>query len=909
MPQLQRPFLALLFATLLALSLSVHAALPQGVKHVTAVEGVSEYRLNNGLRVLLLPDNAKPLVTVNMVSLVGSRHEGPGEGGMAHLLEHLVFKGTPEIPDPKSEFVRRGMQWNGTTSYDRTNYYATFSTDDDSGNLDWYIGWLADSMVNSFIAQRDLDSEMTVVRNEFERAEVSASRVLYQSVLASAYHWHPYGRAVIGARSDIENVSITSLQRFYRYYYQPDNAVLVVAGKIDEDAVLERIAATLGKLPKPTRSLKPSYTQEPVQQGERRILVRRVGSVPMLAVAYHAAPGGSKAYAAQAVLRQLLTDAPSGRLHKALVESGLATGVSDWTPQTADPGFIYLVAPLADNAHAERAQEVLLDTLESMKPITEEEVKRAKLLIRNSINRTLRNANATGMSLTDSIASGDWRLHFAMRDWIEEVTVADVEEQARAYFVASNRTLGRFIPTAQPVRAPLTERVDLSALLNDYKGRDSAAAIDEFEMSNLAIEARTVKSVLPGGMKLAFLPRPTRGDRVTGTLRLHWGTLESLSGKRVDAMLLSQMMLKGTTTLSRAQLNDRLAELDSVLSVDGGLTGVTADFSAPKENLPQVIALLADVLRNPVFPESDFEQARRAFITGNESSQSSPAAMASNALTRHLVRYPDEDPRSALSLPEWQDLAKAATRERMEAFYRQFAGASDSELAMVGPIDAAQVTEQLRAAFDDWRSLQDYRRIERPMQTVPATRLVIEMPDKANAYYTAAMPLPLNQDDPDVAALSAAVHLLGGRAGTRLWNRLREQEGISYGVYATMNVGMRDRNGSIGISGSLAPENRERFETAVREELDKALKDGFSAAEVEFAQQSILRSRRQYITQEGAVADLLAGNLYWGRTLERREQRDREYAGLTAEQVNAALRKYLDPAKFSAAIAGDFFKK
>jgi zinc protease len=374
-------------------------------------------------------------------------------------------------------------------------------------------------------------------------------------------------------------------------------------------------------------------------------------------------------------------------------------------------------------------------------------------------------------------------------------------------------------------------------------------------------------------------------------------------------MLLSQMMLKGTRTLSRAQLNDRLAELDSVLSIDSGLTGITADFSASKENLPQVIALLADVLRNPVFPESDFEQARRAFITGNEASQSSPSEVASNALTRHLVRYPDDDPRSALSLPEWQDLAKAATRERMEAFYRQFAGASHSELSMVGPVDATQVTEQLRAAFDDWRSPQDYRRIERPMQAVPAARMVIDMPDKANAYYTAAMPLPLNQDDPDVAALSAAVHLLGGRAGTRLWNRLREQEGISYGVYATMNVGMRDRNGSIGISGSLAPENRERFETAVREELDKALKDGFSAAEVEFARQAILRSRRQYITQEGAVVDLLAGNLYWGRTLERREQRDREYAELTAEQVNATLHKYLDPAKLSAAIAGDFSKK
>lgn len=909
MPNISRPLFPLLLIILLVLGLPARAALPEGMQRVTSVEGVTEYRLDNGLRVLLLPDSAKPLITVNMVYLVGSRHEGSGEGGMAHLLEHLVFKGTPTTRDPKAEFVRRGMQWNGTTSYDRTNYYATFSATEDSdgsGNLDWYLGWLADSMVNSFISQRDLDSEMTVVRNEFERAEVNTARVLYQSVLASAYHWHPYGKAVIGARSDIEHVSIDSLQRFYRRYYQPDNAVLVVAGDIDPDTVLARIATHFGKLPKPARTLSSSYTQEPVQHGERSVTVRRIGSVPMLAVAYHAAPGGGKAFAAQAVLRQILTTAPTGRLHKALVESGLAASLSDWTPQTQDPGFIYLVAVLDENADAERARQTLVDTLESLKSVTDEEVTRAKIQIRNAINRTLRDARALGMSLTDGIASGDWRLRFAMRDWIEEVTAADVEQQARDYFVASNRTLGHFIPTEQPVRAPETARADVAALLQDYKGRDAVAPIDEFEMTNLAIEARTVKKTLPGGMKLAFLPRPTKGARVSGSLRLHWGTLESLSGKRIDALMLPRMMLKGSSTLTRAQLNDRLAELDSVLSINGGLSGMTADFTAPKENLPQVIALLADMLRNPVFPEADFEQARRAFLASNQASKTDPSARASNALTRHLVRYPEDDPRSALSLSQWEEAAKATTVERMAAFYRAFAGASHSELAVVGPVDVAEVTEQLHAAFDDWRSPQDYRRVERPMQDVEATRFAINLPDKANAYYIASLPVALNQDDADTPALYAAVHLLGGRAGTRLWNRLREQEGISYGVYASMSLGMRDRNGSIGISGSFAPENLARFETAVREELHKALQDGFTKEEVEFAKQAILRSRRQYITQEQAVTDILADNLYWGHTLERREQRDRQYAELTLEEVNAALRKYLDPARLSVAVAGDF---
>ncbi|MGH8809969.1 MAG: M16 family metallopeptidase, partial [Noviherbaspirillum sp.] len=293
----------------------------------------------------------------------------------------------------------------------------------------------------------------------------------------------------------------------------------------------------------------------------------------------------------------------------------------------------------------------------------------------------------------------------------------------------------------------------------------------------------------------------------------------------------------------------------------------------------------------------------------NQASQNDPASIASNALGRHLVHYPADDPRSAYSLPEWQEAAKAATLERMAAFYRAHAGASDAELAIVGPVDTTQVTEKLRAAFDDWRSAQSYVRIANPLQPVNAARIVLDMPEKSNAVYTALVPLALDDADADVPALFTAVQLLGGRAGTRLWNRLREQEGLSYSVQSSMRVGMRDKNGRIGITGSFAPQNRERFEVALRDELDKVLKEGFSALEVSFAKDAILRNRRQFITHERNVAGMLADNLYWGKTMERREQRDKQYAELTTEQVNAALRKYLDPDKFSAAMAGDFEKK
>jgi len=316
--------------------------------------------------------------------------------------------------------------------------------------------------------------------------------------------------------------------------------------------------------------------------------------------------------------------------------------------------------------------------------------------------------------------------------------------------------------------------------------------------------------------------------------------------------------------------------------------------------------MMADALRNPEFAELEFEQARRAYLAQGGVAQNDPSMLAMNALARHLVRYPAEDPRSAYSLVQSQELAREASLERLQAFYREHAGASNAELAMVGPVDAAQVTQQLRALFDDWRSPQAYERIVRPLQAVPVERIVLDMPEKSNAAYAAALPLALDETDADVPALYAAVQLLGGRAGSRLWERLREREGLSYGVQSSMSIGMQDRNGRIGISGSFAPQNRARFESALHEELEKAVKDGFSAQEVGVAKDVILRNRRQHLTQERNVAATLAANLYWGRTMEWREQRDKEYTALTAERVNAVLRKYLDRAQLSAVVAGNF---
>ncbi|HEX4884589.1 MAG TPA: pitrilysin family protein, partial [Casimicrobiaceae bacterium] len=320
--------LALLALAALCLSpalVRAQAALPAGIVQGPSVEGITEYRLGNGLRVVLFPDETKPTTTVNMTYLVGSRYESYGETGMAHLLEHLVFKGTPRIPSIFQELGRRGMRFNGTTSFDRTNYFETFSANPES--LDWALAMEAERMTQSTFSKADLDTEMTVVRNEFEMGENSPQRVLWKRLQALAFDWHNYGNVTIGARADVENVDIDRLRAFYGTYYQPDNAVLVVAGRFDPAGTLALVAKHFGPIPRPARPLPRLYTVDPAQDGERSVVVRRVGSEKLVGILYRIAPGPHPDTTALDVLGDVLTIEPAGRLYKALVETKKATGV------------------------------------------------------------------------------------------------------------------------------------------------------------------------------------------------------------------------------------------------------------------------------------------------------------------------------------------------------------------------------------------------------------------------------------------------------------------------------------------------------------------------------------------------------------------------------------------------------
>ncbi|ATB44415.1 zinc protease [Cystobacter fuscus] len=872
----------------------------------TSVEGISEYRLDNGLRVLLFPDPTKSTVTLNITYFVGSRHEGYGETGMAHLLEHLLFKGTPTTPNVPQALTQRGARPNGTTWLDRTNYFETFPASDD--NLRWALSFEADRMVNSFIAKKDLDTEMTVVRNELERGENEPSRVLGQRVMSAAYLWHNYGKSTIGARADLEHVPIDRLQAFYKKYYRPDNAMLVLAGRFEPAQALAEVKKTFGRLKAPKQPLPVTYTEEPVQDGERRVTLRRVGDVSALTTVYHVPEGAHPDFAAIDVLSLSLGMTPSGRLYKALVETKKAASAGGYSLQLHDPGVLTFRATVRDGQSLDAAREALLTTVEdaARTPFTDEEVGRAKTALLKQVELTLNDSEGAAIELSEWAAIGDWRLFFLHRDRIEAVTPADVTRVAAEYLKSSNRTLGEFLPTARPDRAELPPRVDVAGMLQGYQGRAAVAQGEAFDPSPDNIEKRVTRSQV-GGLELALLPKKTRGEMVSVAMSLRWGTEKALTGRSGAAEYAGVLLMRGTTKHTRQEMRDALDKLKARVSVSGSLTSAGVSVEAPRASLPEVMKLVAEMLREPAFDAQEFALAQQERLASLENQRSEPAYQGRLAFARALSPYPSGHPYYVSTYEESLAEAKGTTLEQARAFHRDFYGASNGELSAVGDFDAEALKTQVAELFGGWKSPAPYERVPSRPYKAGAQALVVETPDKANALFFAGEGLALRDDSPDYPALVLGNFLLGGGfLNSRLATRVRQKDGLSYSVSSSLNAGALDPVGMFSTFAIYAPQNAERLETAMREEVEKVLQKGFSAQELEQARAGLLEYRRTGRADDSGLARTLASYLYYDRTLAYDAAFEKRMSALKPEDVRAALARVLDWKQVTVVKAGDF---
>ncbi|MBP6415743.1 MAG: insulinase family protein [Chitinophagaceae bacterium] len=879
-------------------------------KLIITVEGIKEYELTNGLRILLMPDASQTNIAVNIVYKVGSRHEGYGESGMAHLLEHMLFKQCKKFVDIKKAIADKGASANGTTWYDRTNYYEILSASDE--NLRWAIDMEADRMVNSKILPEELKKEFSVVRNEFEIGENYPSGVLNERVISAMYLWHNYGKSTIGSKEDIERVKAENLKVFYKKYYQPDNAVLIIAGKFDEKKALAYCQQYFGPLPKPTRKLQPTYTVEPPQDGERNVLLRRTGDIQYIGMAYHTPSLADKDYASNDALIEILTNDPSGILYKKLVETKMASKLYGYAQTLYDPGFSYFEVEVPKDKSIDSAKHVLLTAMDDLGTMnfTEEDLTRAKNIILKSIENNVSQTTDFAVSLTEYIGAGDWRLFFLYRDRIEKLTVADIQAAAKKYYKSSNRTYGIFVPDAAPDRTVVAETPDIAKLLNGYKGKEVAAQKANFENTIENIKRNTEYGVLANGGKYALLEKPTKGDKITASVILRFGDEKSLNNKSEIGGVLAEMLYSGTTTKTKEQIADELDRIKTSISFSGGSTSLSININTDKKNLSAALALLDDMLQNPKFDAKEFDRIILDTKASYETGKSDPQTLAAQKLQKMLSNYPSGHPYYASSTDEsLEELAKVKLDD-VKKYYHDFYGANNSVSSFVGELDKKQIKSFLESSFGKWNSKETYKEVEPIYFESKAKTETINTPDKTNAMLLGGLNLNISRKHPDYAAVIIANELLGGGAflSSRIPQRLRENEGMSYGAGSFMNVEYNYNIGNWGVYAMFNPLYKGRLDSALHQEIDKAIKTGFTQDELTKSVASWQEQGRTSLGSNDNLASILRSFLQNDRDLNQYIEFDNKLKNLKLDAVNTALRKYFDKSKFVMVYGGDFEK-
>ena len=638
----------------------------------------------------------------------------------------------------------------------------------------------------------------------------------------------------------------------------------------------------------------------------------RVGDTQLVMAAYHIPSGSDPDFAPVDVLAYILGDDPSGRLYKSLVRTGKAANVDAFAFQLREPGILLAFSEVRLEDSLDEARTTMEATIDGIvaDPATDEEVERAKNYYLKNMELAFNDPDQIARELSEWGAAGDWRLRFLYRDRLKEVTAADVARVAEAYLKPSNRTLGLFIPVDEtPPRAEIAETPDVAAMVAGYGSTAVVATGEAFDPSPENIDARTIVSEYPSGFKLALLPKETRGDNVNVTIQLRLGTESSLMGKATAGGLAGSMLMRGTTSHTRQELQDEFDRLKATVNADGGVTSASARIETTRENLPDVLRLVGEVLYSPAFDAEEWELLKEEQLGQLESQKSEPMAIAGIAIGREMTPFQDspEHPEYVATFEEQIARLEAARLDDARSFWLNFYGADGATMAVVGDFDPDEIRLICEEIFGSWSAESDYERIAAPFYAGSGARPWIETPDKASALMLAGIGFPIRNTDPGYPAMVLGDYMLGGGfLNSRLAVRIRQEEGLSYGVGSFFNASGIDEQGNLIVYAIFAPENAERVQAAFIEEVTKVLEEGYTAEEVEAAKQGWLQAQDVSRAQDNTLATELAGNLFYGRTMAYSADLEEKIAGLTPGEILEVMRKYIDLETFTIIMAGDF---
>ncbi|SFD98991.1 M16 family metallopeptidase [Flavobacterium phragmitis] len=881
-------------------------------KKIKELGGIEEYLYEpNGMSVLLLQDNASPVATVQIVYRVGSKHEVLGNTGSTHLLEHLMFKGTPtfnkknktSIPDV---LQNNGAQINATTWYDRTNYYETLPSD----KIELALQIEADRMRNSLLLKEDKDAEMTVVRNEFERGENNPNSLLDKEIWASAYIAHPYHHSTIGWKSDIEKAPIEVLKNFYNTYYWPDNATLTIIGDFRKENVFELIEKYFGKITKAPHVMPQPYTEEPQQYGPRKIVVRKPGELGVVNKAYKIPGALNEDLPALNILAQIIGNGPSAILNKTFVDTRLGNYSYASATNFKEVGLFTIGVGFPTSSKHEDIDAKISEVVAKIQKegVTQEEVNRvvAKISAQTVLKRD--GSGVIASELNEAIASGDWTDYITGIDRLKKVTPADVMRVANKYLVEDQSTTGYFIPKQSgnqnkdlakannlieengPFYYRHPKEEDNHSVSNSLEVSSTKNTFEEITTAENAVEKTAAyKREKVSGIDVVSV-RTSAKDFVTVAASISLGNYASETKNDVIPALTASMLSKGTTLNDKFKFSEKLQKLGVNLNVNASSFKINIGFKCLKKDLDQVVALLAEELRNPLFDAKEFENLKQQFIGNVKQDLNNPGTRGDIALSQAI--YPKNNPNYSLSVEENIENIKKATLDEVKAFHKKYFGTASMRLVIVGDTDGANLNNSLKKSFKNWNGgVSEKLKFEEASKAASKTE-VVTIPEKPSAELYIGQFTGLKRADADYIPFFIGNYTLGAGFAGRLMQTVRDNDGLTYNISSGIG-GNIETGGYWYVNASFNPNLFQKGLDATMVQVDKWVKEGITAEELENKKTNLIGSFKVGMSTTSGIARTILGFIERGLEPNYIDQYPKDIEKATLQQVNDAIKKYV----------------
>ena len=896
---------------LLLLTVSIISAqsIPSGFTKVKEVGGITEYKLDkNDLTILLMEDHSAPVVAFMVTYLVGSRNEVYGTTGATHILEHLMFKGTDKFNRKKGNSIDQllgnlGAMLNASTWLDRTNYYELLPSE----HLELAIEIEADRMKNLWLNEEDRDAEMTVVRNEFEQGENSPFSALDQQIWSTAIQAHPYHHSTIGWKSDIENVPIEKLREFYETFYWPENTTVTVIGDFNPAEALSLIDKYYGKIPNSPNEIPVVYTEEPEQQGQRRLELHRGGQVGLVGVAHKIPEGTHRDIYALSVLNNILSEGKTSRYYKELIDKGMAINAFTWFQPFKDPSLFLPYVFLSPGTKHEDAEKVVFDIYEDIKKngVTNEEVEKAINQITAETAYGRDGAFSIASQINEAIALGDWTFFATYLDNIKKVTPEDVQNVVKKYMVDEKSTVGWFIPKVEGGNdETVKEAQSLKSSHDKHFYRDENSAdidMDAQSTGGAKISDNVTKNEIAG---IDVISAETSVEQVvTFKGSFAAGDRFSPADNPVVADLTGNMIDKGTTKHGKFEIAEMLENLGAELSFSVSTNSLDFNGQCLSKDFDKVMELLAEQLRSPAFTQDEFDklvqQRKGVFKQQLESTN-----LRAGEKVDDLI-FPEGHPNNGATVQEMIDALDKVTLKDVKDFYNKYYGPQSMIFVAVGDVTPSQVESSVKKYFEGWSGGVDYPETSPAEMLDESKTAIVQMKDKTSATLQISAPTTLKKTSEDYIPFMVGNDVLGHPGGFsgRLMQIVRDQEGLTYGIYS-WHASDTFSDGKWVIQGAFSPQLLKQGIESTTRELKRWVSEGITQEELDNAKERLSGQFKVQLSTTNGLASQLLAFAERGYDVSYIDEYPNKIKEVTLEQVNNMIKKYIDPDKVVMVIAG-----